>query len=137
MGIREFINKQPALGWGLAALAGLIAVFTFFRNIQLDETSELTQLVTIKCSETGKEWKMVRGAMEKELMMRPYPVNPDEGLVNPDTGKPTGFPIDDWKLSVDRCNTMRAPLAEADKQRTSKPAPSTKPPADAKPKSGR
>jgi hypothetical protein len=127
MGIREFINKQPMLGWGVAVVAVVLAAFTFFRNVSGGETAELTQDVTIRCRETGKEWKMTRGAMEKQLMLRAYPVNPDEGLVNPDTGKPTGFPIDDWKATVDRCNTMRAPLAEkaATAKTTKAPSPKT------------
>lgn len=127
MGVRDFINKQPMLGWGVAAVVALVAVFMFFRNLGAGETAELTQEVTVRCRETGKEWKMPRGAMEKQLMLRPYPVNPEEGLINPDTGKPTGFPIDDWKLSVDRINASRAPLAE--KQNSAKPPTGKAPPA--------
>src|ERR1043165_5466958 len=100
------------LGWGVAGIVGLLAVFMFLRSMKAGETAQLTQEVTIRCRETGKEWKMSRGAMEKQLMLRPYPVNPEEGLINPDTGKPTGFPVDDWKLTVDRVNVTRAPLAE-------------------------
>jgi hypothetical protein len=107
MGMREFLNKSPLLGWGVAAGVGVIAVVMFVRSMGGGETSELTQDVTIRCSETGKEWTMPRGAMEKELMLRPYPVNPEEGLINPDTGKPTGFPVDDWKLTVERVNSSR------------------------------
>lgn len=111
MGVREFVNKQPMLGWGVAAVIALLAVFLFVRNLTGGETAELTQMVTIRCKDTGKEWTMSRGAMEKQLMMRPFPVNPDEGLINPDTGKPTGFPVDDWKLTVDRINATRKALA--------------------------
>lgn len=111
MGVREFVNKQPMLGWGVAAVIALLAVVLFVRNLTGGETAELTQMVTIRCRDTGKEWTMPRGAMEKQLMMRPFPVNPDEGLINPDTGKPTGFPVDDWKLTVDRINATRKALA--------------------------
>jgi hypothetical protein len=112
MGLREFINKRPMLGWAVAVLIALGATIMFLRNLSGGETAELTQMVTIRCVETGKEWTMPRGAMEKELMLRPYPVNPEEGLVNPDTGRPTGFPIDDWAVTVKRVNASRAPLAE-------------------------
>ncbi len=111
MGMREFLNKQPMLGWGVAAIIALVAVVMFVWNMRGGETAELTQTVTIRCKETGKEWTMPRGAMEKQLMLRPYPVNPDEGLINPDTGKPTGFPVDDWKLTVERINASRKALA--------------------------
>lgn len=122
MDIREFINRQPMLGWAVAVVVALIATMMFLRNLGASETSELSQDVTVRCRDTGKEWKMRRGVMEKELMMRPYPVNPDEGIINPDTGKPTGFPVDDWKLTVDRVNSSRAPLAEKQVPKKSAPA---------------
>jgi hypothetical protein len=111
MSMREFLNKSPLLGWGVAAGVAVLAVVMFIRGLGGGETSELTQEVTIRCKETGKEWKMPRGAMEKQLMLRPYPVNADEGLINPDTGKPTGFPVDDWKRTVEQINASREPLA--------------------------
>ena len=82
------------------------------RNLGGGEVAELSEMVTIRCRDTGKEWKLARGVMEKQLMMRTYPVNPEEGLVNPDTGKPTGFPVDDWRRTIDRINAVRKPLAE-------------------------
>lgn len=111
MGVREFINKSPILGWTVAAVLAVLAVVLIVRNFRGGETSELTETVTIRCRDTGKEWTMKRGEMEKQLMLRPYPVNPDEGLINPDTGKPTGFPVDAWKQTVDMINAERAPLA--------------------------
>jgi len=112
MALRDFVNKNPALGWGVAALVGILAAVMFYRNISGGETAELTQIVTIRCRETAKEWTMPRGAMEKELYMRKYPVNQDEGLINPETGNPTGFPVDDWSMTVKRINAERKVLAE-------------------------
>jgi hypothetical protein len=45
--------------------------------------------------------------MEKELYLRKYPVDPSQGLINPKTGKPNGFPVDAWKETVSRVNTER------------------------------
>jgi hypothetical protein len=109
MGMRDLLNKSPLLGWIVAAAVAVLAVVMFVRGMGGGETAELTEEVTIRCSETGKEWKMVRGAMERELMLRPFPIKPDEGMINPDTGKPTGFPVDDWKLTVERVNSSRDP----------------------------
>lgn len=112
MGLRNTLNQKPMLGWGLAAALALATAYFAYRGMSGGETSELTEIVTIRCRETGKEWTMPRGAMEKQLYMRDYPVDPNEGLINPDTGKPTGFPVDDWKKAVERINAERKPLAE-------------------------
>lgn len=115
MGVFDYMNKHPKVGWGVAGGILVLALLVFLLNRPGNETNELVQTVTIRCRETGKEWTMTRGAMEKQLMLRPYPVNPEEGLVNPDTGKPTGFPVDDWNKTVKMINDTRAPLAEQDK----------------------
>lgn len=112
MALRDALNQKPMLGWGLAALLALATAVLVYRGMSRGETKELTQSVTIRCRETGKEWQMPRGAMEKQLYMRKYPIDPNEGLINPDTGKPTGFPVDDWKTTIERVNAERKQLAE-------------------------
>lgn len=111
MGVREIVNKNPAVGWSVAAILAVVTVVLLIRNLGGGETAELTETVTIRCRETGHEWVMKRGEMEKQLMLRPYPVNPEEGLINPETGKPTGFPVDSWKQTVEMINAERAELA--------------------------
>ncbi len=64
----------------------------------------MTKEVTIRDRETGDEWTMTRGQMEKVLWGRPSPLNPQEGLVNPKTGKPNGFPITQWEETIKRIN---------------------------------
>ncbi len=116
MGLRDAINQKPMLGWGLAAVLAVATAYFAYRGLTAGETRELTENVTIRCRETGKEWTMTRGAMEKQLYMRPYPLNPDEGLPNPDTGKPTGFPVDDWKKAIEEINAERKSFAEGGNQ---------------------
>ena len=106
MSLRATLEKYPMVGWGLAAVLLIGAAFLLVRSRGVEQ-QELAETITIRCSETGKEWKMTRGAVEKQLMMRPYPINPDEGLTNPDTGKPTGFPVDHWKEMVHVLNEDR------------------------------
>ena len=106
MSLRATLEKYPMVGWGLAAVLLIGAAFLLVRSRGVEQ-QELAETITIRCAETGKEWKMTRGAVEKQLMMRPYPINPDEGLTNPDTGKPTGFPVDHWKEMVHVLNEDR------------------------------
>jgi hypothetical protein len=109
MSFRDTLEKNPLIGWGIAAILLVVAAVFVYRTVAgSGEQRELSQMITIRCRETGKEWKVLRGSMEKELMLRPHPLNPDEGLVNPETGKRTGFPVDDWKELLDSMNQERA-----------------------------
>lgn len=119
-GLRTFLQNRPMLGWGLAAVLMLFAAgMLYMRLMSKSESEQLTEMVTIRCSETGETWEVLRGVMEKELYLRPYPVDPNQGLVNPSTGKPTGFPVDAWKQTVERIN---AEIASVSGNRTAAPA---------------
>ena len=112
--IRDFINRSPWLGWALAVVLLVGAGVMYMRlrpGGQAYSLERMTENVTIRCTETGKEWTMPRGRMEKELFGRPGPIDPSVGLANPDTGKPTGFPVDDWKDTVERINNEKQALA--------------------------
>ncbi len=111
--LREFMRKNPMMGWVVAAVlmlgAAAVVIIQFGNKT---ETEQLTQFVTIRCTETGDTWQVLRGVMEKELYLRPYPIDPNQGLINPKTGKATGFPIDAWKETVDRVNTERSEVEQ-------------------------
>lgn len=110
--LRRFLQDRPMLGWGIAAALLLVAAAMVYTRLSGEsETEQLTEMVTIRCSETGDEWQVLRGVMEKELYLRSYPLDPTQGLVNPKTGKPTGFPVDAWKQTVDRINAERASVS--------------------------
>jgi hypothetical protein len=116
--LRSFLQSRPMLGWGLAAgLMLFAALMLYLRLSAKSESEQLTEMVTIRCSETGETWEVLRGVMEKELYLRSYPLDPNQGLVNPKTGKPTGFPVDAWKQTVERINSERGSVTG------SKPAP--------------
>lgn len=121
--IREFINKSPWLGWALAACLLLAGGFMYMRlrpgNAPYS-LQRMTENVTIRCTETGKEWTMPRGRMEKELFGRGGQIDPAVGLINPDTGRATGFPVDDWKETVDRINKEKQALAAGGRTRSGK-----------------
>jgi hypothetical protein len=87
----------------------------------LDRT---TEMVTIKCRETGDEWTMPRGRMEQMLWDRPAPLDPSQGLPNPKTGKLTGFPKSDWENTIERISAERQEIAQQrSKGRGANPAP--------------
>ena len=112
--VRNFLRQNPMLGWVLASLLMIAGAFGLYLRLgQKSETDQLTEIVTIRCSETGETWELPRGVMEKELYMRPYPLDPNQGLTNPHTGKPTGFPVDAWKETTARINADRKALADA------------------------
>jgi hypothetical protein len=112
--IREFINKNPWLGWAIAVLllvAGAVVYFRFNPSRTEYSLARMTEDVTIRCSETGKEWKMPRGRMEAELLGRSGQIDPTLGITNPDTGRPTGFPVTEWESTVERLNKAKADMA--------------------------
>lgn len=106
--LRDLMQRNPMLGWGVAALLTLGAAFMLFSRLTAkNETAQLTEMVTLRDSETGETWKVPRGVMEKELWLRPHPLDANMGMNNPKTGKPTGFPIDSWKETVESINIER------------------------------
>lgn len=110
--IRKFINDRPWLGW---AFAGVVLVASFFVYRALSGKNDpysvdrLSEIVTLKCIETGFEWQMSRGDMERELRSRVGMCKPEDGLQNPQTGKFTGFPFDksEWTETIERLNGER------------------------------
>ncbi len=112
--LKAMIDRSPRLGWLLAALflVGGILLFVRLRSAPGTYSYErMTQSVRIRCAETGEEWTMTRGEMERDLLMRPGQIKSAEGLPNPKTGKPTGFPVDEWQATIDRLNAEKAALA--------------------------
>lgn len=126
--IRQFLNKNPAAGWGVAAVLLILVGLSVFRMRRADDNpyslNRTTEMVTIKCRETGEEWTMPRGRMEQMLWDRPAPIDPSQGLPNPKTGKLTGFPKSDWEQTVERISAERQDIAlKRSHKNTPPPAP--------------
>jgi hypothetical protein len=113
--VRDFINRSPWMGWLLAITLLVVGGVMYMRMRPSNAAysgARMMQDVTIRCTETGKEWSMPRGRMEKELFGRPGPLDASIGLTNPDTGRQTGFPVDDWKETVERINKDKQALTD-------------------------
>src|SRR5678815_2321109 len=94
--IREFLNSKPWLGWVLAVAFLGLSIILYYRISGGGETysvERMSEMVTLKCAETGEEWEMSRGMMERELRSRAGSLDSSQGIINPKTGKPTGFPF--------------------------------------------
>ena len=84
-----------------------------------DSVSSLTADVTVVCEETSREWTMSRGRIEQALYQRPGMLDPDEGLVNSETGKSTGFPKSrkrDWDDVIARINAEKQAIMEKNRK---------------------
>ena len=127
--LRKLMAERPALGWLVAGLLLAVLAWSLFRLRRVDDNpyslDRTTEMVTIRCRETGDEWQLPRGRMEQMLWDRPAPLDPSQGLPNPTTGKLTGFPKSDWENTIDRITAERQEIAQKH-PRAGAPAPRPK-----------
>ena len=111
--IRQWINERPAAGWGLAGVLLLVVVFWFWRSrqVQAYDLERLSEMVTVRDRDTGQEFQMRRGEMERMLWDRPGQVDPSQGIPNPETGTNTCFPKSEWERTVERINAEKNEIA--------------------------
>lgn len=113
MGIRDFLNQRPWIGWSLAGLLFLIVVWRFATQSGPQagpySPERMTEMVHIRFTDTGTEMDIPRGRLDKMMRERGTVLDPSIGLPNPETGKNTGFPIskDDWDGMINRINKER------------------------------
>ncbi|GAB5496021.1 MAG: hypothetical protein Phyf2KO_11010 [Phycisphaerales bacterium] len=115
-------KKKQAVQIGLFGLVVILAgiyVVKMVTGAEPGSAASLTQDVTIRCSETGNEWTISRGRLEQALYTRPGMLDPDEGLVNSETGKATGFPKSrkrDWDDVIARINAEKQAIMEKNRR---------------------
>jgi hypothetical protein len=114
--VKVLFGERTVLRIALAACLVVLAVLAFRRFAGPQNPysfDRLTQDVTLICRETGEEFIMPRGRMEQQLWQRPAPIDPTLGLTNPNTGRPTLFPKNEWEATIDRINADRQAVADA------------------------
>lgn len=131
--LRELLEKKPWLGWIFAvAFLGLSVFIYIKRSGSADPYSpdRMVEMVTIKFVDTGDEIQMPRGRLDKELRGRGGTLNPEEGLINPKTGKPTGFPFDkdEWGDWIARINKEKAEAGSTKTNKVVRPETPAQPP---------
>lgn len=116
--IREYMAKSPWVGWLVALLVFGAAVFIYFRRSGGAETysvDTMTQMVTIKFTDTGEEVQIPRGRFEVQLRDRSGLIDKSQGMINPKTGAATGFLYNksEWERTVERLNKEKVDAAKA------------------------
>lgn len=114
--LRERMNKSPWIGWAIAGLLLVVAAWVIVRGGRSSDpysTDQLGEIVTLVCRETGEEFKLTRGEMERQLMHRPLPIDPEQGLANPKTGTMTLFPKSEWHSTIERITADRTAMRES------------------------
>ena len=107
--MREVLRKRPWLGWGLSLVLFVVIAWLWLGRGQSESPlspERMQETVTIKYADTGETAQMPRGRFEKMLRDTGAKLDPSQGLVNPKTGKPTGFLFDqrEWEEAVARVN---------------------------------
>lgn len=145
--IRDLINKNPWLGWVVAIAVMGVSVWLYTSRSRGDSPyspDRMTEMVTIRFTDTDEEIKMPRGRLDKELRGRGMVLDPKQGILNPKTGKFTGFLVDDaaWTEMVDRINREKAEAQQktprgAVRREPVQPPPSMTEPAATPPAGGK
>ena len=113
MDIREFLQSKPWLGWVLSGVFLIAAAWMFVGNMGSnapDSRERRSEMVTIRCTETGNEWEMNRGRFERLLLTQHGMIDPKQGIPSEFAeGRLTGVLVDksDWEETVERINTMK------------------------------
>jgi hypothetical protein len=107
--VRDFLNDKPWLGWAIAGVFLVVSIALYLSLSGRGDTysvERMSEKVTLKCIETGDEWTMTRGLMERELRSRTGSLDSSQGIINPKTGRPTGFPFSksEWEETIKRLN---------------------------------
>lgn len=111
-GLRESLSKKPWIGYALAGILLAVSLYlAFFRSSGESPYSPeaMTEMLTVRYTDTDEVVKIPRGRLDKELRGMGARLDPTQGLINPKTGKPTGFLVDDkeWNTMIARINQER------------------------------
>lgn len=111
----EQVKEKPWTGWAMAGVLAVALVVVIIRLLpgSAGEFSgpSLGEMVTIKYTDTEEQEEMTRGELLKRMLRDSggAAIDPNKGIVNPKTGKPTGFLHDKskWDKLVKDVNIER------------------------------
>jgi hypothetical protein len=111
-GMIQKLKSSPFLGWiafGLLIVAIVVVNWNSSRSESVTSPEKMKEMVSIKFADTGNVIQMPRGRLDKMLAQREGLIDPQQGIVNPETGQATGFIYDEaeWKSMVDRINALK------------------------------
>ncbi|CAG0958478.1 hypothetical protein PHYC_00597 [Phycisphaerales bacterium] len=130
--VRQFVNEKPWIGWLVAGLLLLGSVFYFLRTQRGTDPyspDRMTEMVTIRFTDTNDEIEMSRGHMDRELRRRGDKIDPSQGIINPKTGQPTGFLFNksEWEEMIARINREKEEIRATSGGKSIPPAPRKEP----------
>ncbi len=109
--VRDLTKQNPWIGY--AVLGGVVLLVVLVLSVRFTGGDPAPQAlaadVTIRFEDDGKQMQMARGRVEQVMWDRPMPLDPGEGLENPETRKLTGFYPDraEWKKMVEGIAAQR------------------------------
>lgn len=111
--LRHLLGQSKPATYGLIAILVVGVLFFIFRGGSSGDPyslSNMTRVVSVKFADTGEKVEMRWGEIETEIIRRPGMPSETEGLVNPKTGKLTGFPTDReaWIQMIERLRKTKA-----------------------------
>ncbi len=129
--MRSLLTKYPWLGWVIAAFLLGVSVWLYFartRGVAEYDPESMKEMLTIRYTDTNETEKIPRGRLDQMLRRSGDKLDPSKGIINPKTGQPTGFLVDDeeWTVIIDRINRDKdaARAAKGDRARVmTQPAP--------------
>lgn len=126
--LREALNARPWMGWAVAGAFLVIALVVAMRGFTAAPDAyspeRMSEIVTIRFTDTGDTMDIPRGRLIKLLAEQRKTLDVNQGLINPKTNQPTGFPFDkdDWAQLIARINEDQAEGAGSRGTRSSPPS---------------
>jgi hypothetical protein len=126
--VRDVLNKYPWLGWVIALLLLGLSIWLYVartRGAGDYDPDRMKDMLTIRYTDTDEVEKIPRGRLDQMLRRSGDSLDPTKGIINPKTGKPTGFLVDEdeWTTMIERINREKDAVREASGGKNVKVAP--------------
>lgn len=107
--MRDLLSKYPWLGWAIAGLLLGLSIWLYIarsRGAGEYDPDRMKDMLTIRYTDTDEVEKIPRGRLDQMLRRSGDKLDATKGIINPKTGKPTGFLVDEdeWTSMIERIN---------------------------------